>query len=184
MKVLAFCGSPRKAGNTRTLLDEVARGVADAGGKCEILDIAAMNIAPCREHARAVSALAGARRGKDMDGLATRSRRLTHSCSHASLLLGPVCADEEAFVDRWYSIVHGPDFRLLKGKKAAVVTPYADDEPSTAQHTVGMFETAFKYLGLEFAGALGVTAGKEGEVRNDARAMEQAFALGQSLARG
>ena len=183
MKVLACCGSPRKAGITRTLLDDVARGVADAGGKCEILDIAAMNIAPCRA-CKGCFGTGRCTQNEDMDGLYDKIAAADAFVFGTPVYFWGPSAQMKAFVDRWYSIVHGPDFRLLKGKKAAVVTPYADDEPSTAQHTVGMFETAFKYLGLEFAGALGVTAGKEGEVRNDARAMEQAFALGQSLARG
>lgn len=47
MKVLFFNGSPRKRGNTETLIAAVARGVEDAGGDVETIRLCDMNIQPC-----------------------------------------------------------------------------------------------------------------------------------------
>ena len=47
MAVVAFTGSPRRKGNTETLIRAVARGVEQAGGKIEIVRLCELDIAPC-----------------------------------------------------------------------------------------------------------------------------------------
>lgn len=44
---LAFSGSPRKKGNTETLLAAVAKGIEAGGGSVEIIRICDVNIGPC-----------------------------------------------------------------------------------------------------------------------------------------
>lgn len=49
MNVIAFLGSPRKGGNSETLLNEAIRGVEDAGHKvAHLFDLNQMNIRPCQ----------------------------------------------------------------------------------------------------------------------------------------
>jgi len=57
MKVLAFCASPRKGGNTDVLIDEAIRGAEDAGAKVEKFMLTKMKIGYC----------VGCRRCKDKD---------------------------------------------------------------------------------------------------------------------
>ncbi len=47
MKVLAFCASPRKGGNTEVLMDEAIRGAQDAGAKVEKFMLQKMKIGYC-----------------------------------------------------------------------------------------------------------------------------------------
>jgi hypothetical protein len=47
MKVLAFCASPRKGGNTEVLIDEAIRGVQDAGARVEKFVLQKMKIGYC-----------------------------------------------------------------------------------------------------------------------------------------
>ena len=47
-KVVAFIGSPRKNGNTATLVKEVIRGAQDAGAETTVFDLYDMNIKPCQ----------------------------------------------------------------------------------------------------------------------------------------
>jgi multimeric flavodoxin WrbA len=49
MKILAIYGSPRKGGNSDTLLDEFIRGAADAGAAVTKKYLRDMKIAPCTE---------------------------------------------------------------------------------------------------------------------------------------
>ncbi|GBD97992.1 MAG TPA: flavodoxin family protein [Nitrospirae bacterium] len=49
MKTIAFCGSPRKNGNTELLLKETVRGVEDAGPGVRIFNLNEMNIRPCQD---------------------------------------------------------------------------------------------------------------------------------------
>ncbi len=47
-KLVAFVGSPRKNGNTATLVDEVIRGAQEAGVSTTIFDLYDVNIKPCQ----------------------------------------------------------------------------------------------------------------------------------------
>lgn len=47
MKVLVFLGSPRKSGNTETLVQSLMAGVEEAGGNCELIRLADLDIHPC-----------------------------------------------------------------------------------------------------------------------------------------
>ena len=48
MKVIAFNGSPRKGGNTQTLLAEAVRGAREQGAEVTVYDLNWMNIKPCQ----------------------------------------------------------------------------------------------------------------------------------------
>lgn len=48
MNILALCGSPRKNGNTETLLNEAIRPIREAGHSVTILYLNTMNIKPCQ----------------------------------------------------------------------------------------------------------------------------------------
>ena len=47
MKVTAFCASPRKSGNTITLIDEALRGAKDAGAAVERIRLINLNLKCC-----------------------------------------------------------------------------------------------------------------------------------------
>lgn len=47
MNVVIFLGSPRKNGNTETLVKSMISGIEEAGGKCELIRLADYNIHPC-----------------------------------------------------------------------------------------------------------------------------------------
>ena len=49
MNIVAFCGSPRKNGNTELLLKEVIKGVEDAERSVQIYNLNVMNIKPCQD---------------------------------------------------------------------------------------------------------------------------------------
>lgn len=48
MKITAFCGSPRKKGNTETLVHEAINGIESVGHKVETFYLNAMKINPCQ----------------------------------------------------------------------------------------------------------------------------------------
>ena len=47
-KVVAFIGSPRKDGNTATLVNKVIQGAQDSGAETTIVNLYDMNIKPCQ----------------------------------------------------------------------------------------------------------------------------------------
>jgi multimeric flavodoxin WrbA len=48
VSVLGVSGSPRRGGNTETLVDEVLRGAAEAGAATEKVVLAQADVSPCR----------------------------------------------------------------------------------------------------------------------------------------
>jgi multimeric flavodoxin WrbA len=49
MKILGICGSPRKNGNTETLLDKALEGADSSGAKTEKIILNDLDISPCQE---------------------------------------------------------------------------------------------------------------------------------------
>ena len=49
IRTIAFCGSPRKKGNTELLLNETIRGVEDAGAPVQVFNLNSMKIKPCQD---------------------------------------------------------------------------------------------------------------------------------------
>lgn len=47
MKAVAFCGSPRKGGNTETMLERCAKGLTAAGIETDLILLAGKTIEPC-----------------------------------------------------------------------------------------------------------------------------------------
>lgn len=181
MKVLAVIGSPRKGGNTQALVEEAVRGAESAGATCETVTIASLAINPCR-------ACEGCKKtnkcvqNDDMQSLYPRILE-----SDALIIGSPVywwgpSAQMKAFLDRWYALVRNNVGKRFRGKRAVILTPFADDDPSTADHLIGTFRRSFEYLGINLVGVLPVTASDAGEVRENPEAMEAAFRLGQKVA--
>lgn len=182
MKVLAVVGSPRKRGNTDLLVDEVIRGAREAGAAVEKVFLADLTIEPC-----------------DGCDACRKTSRCVHRDDMVALyealfecdvwILGtPVywwgpSAQLKAFIDRWYLFGDTGRHRV-EGKRAALVAAFADDDPATARHLVGMLHDAFEYLRIEFTEHLLVTAANRGEVADDRPALERAHALGKRLVLG
>jgi multimeric flavodoxin WrbA len=180
LKVVAFSGSPRAQGNTRTLLDEVLRGATSEGATCEFVDVGSADIRPCK------ACQSCSTRGTcvQKDGMEQVYPKILEA---DVLVLGtPVyfwgpSAQMKTFIDRWYALVSGRGRNELRGKKAVVVTAYGDTDPSTPQHVVGMFRTAFHFIGIDLVGTLGVTAIGSGDAAGNEEALMEAFEMGRRI---
>jgi multimeric flavodoxin WrbA len=47
-KIVAFIGSPRKDGNTATIIGEILRGAQEAGAETQVFDLYALDLKPCQ----------------------------------------------------------------------------------------------------------------------------------------
>ncbi|MEA4883262.1 MAG: flavodoxin family protein [Clostridia bacterium] len=180
MRVLAFSGSPRARGNTRTLVDEVIRGASNSGAACEVVDICSLNIAPCRA-CGSCSGTGHCVQKDDMEKLYSSILESDAFVFGTPVYFWGPSAQMKAFIDRWYAIANSDGARKLQGKKAAVVTAYGDTDPETPEHVIGMFRKALDYLKIDLVGTLGVTASDPGDARANSDAMHEAYGLGQGL---
>lgn len=143
-RVLGVVGSPRRGGNTETLVDEVLRGAEEAGATVEKMILSEMDVGPCMA-CNACVKNGGCVQEDDMRRLLESMRR-----SGAWVLGTPVywwgpTAQFKAFMDRWY----GVNRDVFMGKRVVLVVPLGGGSEGYARHTVGMLRDVLSYVGAE-----------------------------------
>jgi len=183
MKVIGFVGSPRKGGNTETLVAEVLRGAASMGAKTEQVSLAKAKVTPCR-------ACDGCRKGGRCQ-VEDEMQPLYDKLFEADVIVlgtpiyfwGP-SAQAKAFVDRWYAIDQDGIREKLVGKKFLLVCAFADSSPETASPTISMMRTGTEYLGMEFhEPLLAASCWEKKDAAAKPELMKQAFQIGTKLGR-
>ncbi|MBC7233597.1 MAG: flavodoxin family protein [Chloroflexi bacterium] len=179
-QVLGIVGSPRRGGNTETLVDEVLRGAAEAGAATEKIILSALDIAPC-DACDACKDSGECILADDMEELLDKMAR-----SEVWVLGTPVywwgpSAQFKAFVDRWYSKAQREeDKAFFQGRRVILVVPFGDSEVKTAQHVVGMMTDALDYVEAEFfATVLAPGVNDPGEVRAQSEVLAAAYRAGR-----
>lgn len=175
--VLGIVGSPRRGGNTETLVDTILASVVEQGASSEKIVLNELDIAPCQ---------------------ACNVCKRTGSCIHEDdmekvlismeksdvLILGtPIywwgpTAQFKTFVDRWY----GVNQRLFQGKEIIAVIPMGGRDDHYARHTIGMIKDICNYLGMKFVETV-LAPGMNGRssVRENSRTLESARAAGMRI---
>jgi multimeric flavodoxin WrbA len=181
-RVLGIVGSPRRGGNTETLVDEVLRGAQEAGAQAEKVILSELDIAPCRACDTCRTTGRCAQRD-DMQAVLEQMMR-----SGVWVLGTPVywwgpTAQFKAFLDRWY--VGADVISRREGQRVVVVIPLGDTDAGTARHVVGMLEDVLAYLNMElFATVLAPGAHHLGEVREHSSVLAAAYRAGQEAVKG
>ena len=177
MRMLGIVGSPRRSGNTETLVDEVLRGAEDAGARVEKAILSELDIAPCRARDDC------RRTGKcvQQDDMSTVLEQMVRS--QVWVLGTPVywwgpTAQFKAYLDRWYG--GGNVISKREGQRVVLVIALEDTNADTARHVVGMFEDILAYLKMElFATVLAPGVLHRGEVRKHSSVLSVAYRTGQ-----
>ena len=185
LRVLGFSGSPRRGGNTETLVDEVLRGAKEAGAVVDKVILSECDIAPC-DACGACESSGECVHQDDMEGLFDRMRR-----SQVWVLGTPVywwgpSAQLKLFVDRWYAKVFlDQDKEIFKGRRIILVVPMGDDDTGTARHTVGMLTDALVYVEADLvATVLAPGVNDRGEVAGHASVITAARQAGRQAVTG
>jgi len=183
MKVIGFVGSPRKGGNTETLVAEVLRGATSVGAKTEQVSLAKAKVTPCR-------ACDGCRKGGRCQ-VEDEMQSLYDKLFEADVIVlgtpiyfwGP-SAQAKAFMDRWYAIDQEGIREKLAGKKFLLVCAFADSNSETASPTISMMRTGTEYLGMEFhEPLLGASCWEKKDAAGKPELLKQAFEIGAKLGR-
>ncbi|MBN1269951.1 MAG: hypothetical protein JXB04_10200, partial [Kiritimatiellae bacterium] len=73
----------------------------------------------------------------------------------------------------------------IRGKAGVLAVPYEEESAETAAPLVAFFEKSLAYLEMPLAGRILVPGvGERGAILKKDKCLAEAFALGQSLARG
>jgi multimeric flavodoxin WrbA len=184
--VLVFMGSPRKAGNSATLAEQVTAGAVDAGAEVEQFHLHGMDIHPCRAcDACHRQGAAGCVVMDDMQALYPKLRKADAIVLASPVYWFTVSAQTKLFMDRWYAL-EGSHGNALRGKRIGIVLTYGDSDPfsSGAVNALRTFQDAFRYVGAEIVGSVYGSSSRAGEIAENEGLMERAYRLGHRLGTG
>jgi len=194
MKVLAFCASPRKNGNTDLLVQEAVRGAQDAGAQAELIRLQQTQIGFC----------IGCRKCKDpgYEGMCVVRDDMTAIYQKVidadALIIGfPIytgreCAQLSTFLDRWDCFERYQFQPSLKpGRRAMLIGAWGYPYDDTYDFVIQNIMVILKLHGIETVEALsacgfeGMTHGLDdnhcGVVARHPEQLHKAFEAGRGL---
>lgn len=149
MKILVITGSPRKNGNSNTLVEHFIKGAQEKGHLVERFDSAAKKVHPC------IACDKCAQNGTcvfDDDFNFVKENILD---ADMVVFASPVyyfsmSAQIKTVIDRFYAI----NDKISTPKKAVLILSYADTSKSVAEPIIKHYETMLDYLGWSDCGKL------------------------------
>lgn len=189
MKIVGFVGSPRKKGNTTSIVNEVLRGAAEAGAETKIFNINELGIRGCQACYKCQTP-----EGKcvQTDGMAPLYDEIFNADAvvfGTPVFMFQITGQMKTFIDRLFALLYLKDgqpgaFRnKIRGKRA--VTVYSQGQPETAAFasSFDLHEGVLGFLGFKVEGRI-VAGGMSGmNSANDSQSvMDKAYAKGVDLA--
>jgi multimeric flavodoxin WrbA len=172
--VLGIVGSPRRAGNTEILVDNVLLGAVKGGVKTEKIILSNLDINPCQ----ACGGCHKTSRCIQNDDFEDVKAKLENS--NVWVLGTPIywwgpTAQFKAFIDRWYSLNRS----IFINKYAILIIACGGGGTSYAPHTIAMLKDIMAYLGIRLIDiilASGVS--RKGEVLEKPHVLKEAYEVG------
>ena len=181
-KILGILGSPRKGGNTHIMLESLMTAARAAGAQTETILLGDLRIAECNG-CHACWKTGRCAKNDDMNPLYAKiAASDTLVFGTPVYWYGPT-AIMKAFLDRFvfFNSPDSPD--LLACKRGALLIPFEEDDPQTADLIIALFTRSLGYLKMEFAGSV-IAPGLlgKGDVTDRIDVMALTAALGKRLA--
>ena len=179
--VLGIVGSPRKGGNTETLVDAVLAGAEEAGASTEKVLLRELEIGPCLacDACRRTGACV---QKDDMGSLLEKMKDAEVWVFGTPVYWWGPTAQFKAFLDRWY----GSDRKaIFPGKRVILTIPFEDTYAAAPRHTVGILTESLNYVGAEVvATVLAPRVHRRGEVSQRLDLMKVAQNAGREVIQG
>lgn len=172
--ILGIVGSPRKGGNTETLVDTMLAGATECGAVSEKIILQELSITPCRacNHCKNTGKCI---QDDDMELLIELMEKSDIWVLGTPIYWWGPSAQFKAFIDRWY----GVDQRIFQGKRIILTISMGGGNEHYARHTIGMFKDICNYLGMTYVETI-VASGmnSKNSVQESASTLESARTAG------
>lgn len=175
--VLGIIGSPRRGGNTETLVDTILASAVEKGASSEKVILNELDIAPCQA-CNGCQRTGSCIHEDDMEQILPLMEKSDVWVLGTPIYWWGPTAQFKLFVDRWY----GLDQRCFQGKKVIAAIPMGGGDDHYARHTIGMIRDICNYLGMEFVETV-VAPGMNGRrsVRESNSVIESARLAGMRI---
>ncbi|MBN2230995.1 MAG: flavodoxin family protein [Candidatus Thorarchaeota archaeon] len=171
--ILGISGSPRRGGNSDTLIDTVLAGAAECGATYDKVILQDLEISPCKA-CDSCQKTGGCIQDDDMESLFELMEKSDVWVLGTPIYWWGPSAQFKAFIDRWY----GVNQRLFQGKQVILVVSMGGNNDYYARHTVGMFKDICHYLGMTCIDVI-VASGLNG--RNDVQDHPEHLTIAREL---
>ncbi|MGB9804766.1 flavodoxin family protein [Desulfofundulus sp.] len=180
MKVVGIIGSPRRGGNTETLVERVLAGAAAAGAETQVFRLNEMNIRGCqacyycKEHGRC-------RQEDDMVQIYRALLEADGIVLGSPIYMGYVTAQTKLFMDRLFAFLRpGLSSTFPPGKKFIMV--YSQGGGDDREMVQGIAQRLGRILGMQVKGIAGGNGMNDlNAVKSNTALLEEAFRLGKEL---
>ena len=187
MRVIAINGSPRKNGNTATMLKEILDGAAEKGADTRMIHLDELDMKGCRGCLACREKLGECARKDDFQDILKEMKACDAVALGTPIYVFSVTGQFKCFLDRCYCFIDNSEEGVYRsvlppGKKIALVTSQGDEDPEAYQHIIDYLQLLFSFLGgssLEIITQAGTE--EKTDARNDAKLMQKARTLGQAL---
>ena len=185
MKVVGISGSPRRGGNTETLLREMLRGAEEAGAETRLFILSRMNIAPCLHCDGCVAE--GVCAVKDDMGLIYPEIESLDALVLASpVFFYGVTAQAKTMIDRcqaFWARKYVLKRRIAaKKRKGVFISAGGTEFPDTFEHAKVTVMNLFLVIDVKYwAELLFPGVDKKGEIEKHPTALKDAYLLGKRL---
>jgi multimeric flavodoxin WrbA len=180
-KVIAFIGSPRKKGNTVTIIEEIMKGAKQAGAEVKIYYLNDMKIKPCQGcfYCRGIETCAIR---DEMQPIYEDIRRCDAIIIGSPIYMYQVTAQTKLFFDRLFPLID-VNFKPRFGeKKSVMVYSQGHPDPDAFKESIAINEKMLRLGGLNIAETIIVSGANDPTIaRDNTKLMEKAFNAGQLL---
>jgi multimeric flavodoxin WrbA len=181
--ILGVVGSPRKKGNTHTLVSRILEGAAAEGAAAETLFLSDLDIREC-------DGCHVCWKGKQCSKKDDMNRIYPKIIQSDIIVFGtPVywygpTALMKCFIDRFVYFNCPANRAAIKGKSAVLAVPFEEEDPKTADLLVKFFKKSLHYLEMKLIGTILVPGvGGRGDILNKPGSLEKGYELGRNLAK-
>ena len=183
IKVSAFLGSPRKNGNTHILLTKFLEGARSQGAKTDLVFLSELEIKGCD----GCHACWKGKKCPKNDDMVEQYKSIIDSdlivFGTPVYWFGPT-AIMKAFIDRFVYFNCPRNRSKIRGKPAAIIVPFEDEDIKTAKFIVEFFKKSLAYLEMKLAGQIiAPGVGDKGAILKYPDKLTESFLLGQRLVR-
>ncbi len=174
---MGISGSPRRKGNTDTLVSEILSGAEEAGASTSMVILDELDIRPCKG-CFACSKTYKCIQKDDMNEIAVQMQQSQFWVLGTPIYWWGPTAQFKAFLDRWVSISR----ETFSGKTVILAIPMGGGSESYAHHTVAMLEDVFHYLNMNHVSTiLAPGSNRRDAVSKSSSLMKRAHAIGTEI---